>query len=154
MSKRYAGVGAKIRLPKIVLALKDREYKFGGNGEIVGDPFDCFGMLVEYYKLKSDIDILEQHKGKGYDFFSYHKLPDEIVMETFANYLSNLFLPVVVSYRLPGDILKCKYNDMNTIGIFLGNGNMLITSPKTNCIVISTSYYEIEGAYRWPLLSQ
>lgn len=142
------------RLLYIVPELKDRKYKWGGNGEIKGDPFDCFGLLVEFCKLRKSIDILDVHSDKGYDFYNYHKFSEKVAMNMFVSYLSECFLPIVLSYKVPGDVLRCKYEDRDTVGIFLGNGEMLITSPKTNCIIIPTEYYEVRRAYRWPLLSQ
>jgi cell wall-associated NlpC family hydrolase len=138
----------------VIPALKGREYKWGGNGEINGEPFDCFGMIVEYVKLRKSINILEEHSDKGYDFFNYSQMDDYLAMGIFKDYLSECFLNVNIAYKVPGDILYCEYEDTGTVGIYLGNGNMLVTSPRTNCIVVPTEYYELKGAYRWPLLSQ
>jgi cell wall-associated NlpC family hydrolase len=144
----------KQNLLRIIPTLKGREYRWGGNGKVVGDPFDCFGMLVEYTKLRRSFDILVQHKNSVYAFEGYRKFEDSFAMEMFQSYLNSYFLEVALPYKQPGDIISCKSDSRLTIGIYLGKKKMLITAPETNCIIISTEHYNIRKAYRWPLVSR
>ncbi len=143
----------KLTLGKVVPVLKGRPYLLGGNGEFLNEPFDCFGMIVEYIKLTYSIDLLATHSDRGYDFFGYTDKSEYEVMLLLEQYLSESFVKVVPSYKLPGDIFWCTTDGKGTAGIYLGNTLMLITSPKTNCDIIQTTYYEIEDVYRWPQLS-
>lgn len=133
--------------------MKGRPYLFGGNGEEKSKPFDCFGMVVEYFKLRYSIDLLFIHSTMGYNFYTYSKLQEYEVMDLFEQYLSEAFVKVDPAYKLPGDILWCEADGRGSASINLGNKLMLITSPKTNCDIIQTTYYEIKDAYRWPQLS-
>lgn len=144
----------KLTLGKVVPVLKGRTYLFGGNGAYPNEPFDCFGMIVEYIKLSYNVDLLVLHSDRGYDFFEYANKLEPEVMALFERYLSESFLPVVPSYKVPGDILWCEADGKGTSGIYLGNKLMLITSPETDCDIIQTTYYDIKDVYRWPQLSQ
>lgn len=144
----------KQTLLHILPGFKGRKYEWGGNGKIIGDPFDCFGMLVEYTKLRNTFDILELHSDSDYDFDGYTGYEETFAMEMFHSYLNEYFIRVVPSYKMAGDIISCRVDSRRTIGIYLGKKKMLITSPKTNCIIIPTEHYDIRNAYRWPLLSR
>lgn len=153
MSKRVSTrkIGIKKTLIGIVPVLKGRQYKMGGNGSVRGNPFDCFGMLVEYCKLRLGIDVLKDHADQGFDFFGYSDLSNDVSSSIFNEYLNKCFLSVVPSYKRSGDILWCETDKGSALGIYLGNGSMLITAPKINCDIISTRYYKIESVYRCPL---
>jgi hypothetical protein len=147
----------KQAMNKIVAAMLGREYKFGGNGETIGNPFDCFGMLVEYQKLKFGADLLSLHKGFDYPFFSYQRMADHkhlLMLSTFKEYLDRCFVKINLGYILPGDILWAKADEKETSGIYLGGQKMMVTAPVINCTTIPTEYYEIKDAYRWLLSFQ
>jgi len=141
-----------MNLGKVVPVLMGRKYLYGGNGEKQGEPFDCFGLIIEYNKLRYSIDLLTRHKDYEHDLFNYTDFCEETLKELFHTYLLEKFLMVVPSYKIPGDLLWCEAEGKGTVGINLGNKNMLVTSPETDCVSVSTSYYEIKEAYRCPLL--
>lgn len=133
-----------------------RPYKFGGNGETTGEPFDCFGMLVEYERLRFGSDILKLYEHLDFPFFTY-KNNDETAhfyeMGILKEYLDKCFIRVAVNYILPGDILWTSAEGNNALGIYLGSQKMMVTAPEFNCVTMPTEYYKIEDAYRWLRLS-
>ncbi len=141
-------------LNKVIPVLNGRSYLLGGNGEISGTPFDCFGMVVEYCKLRYGLNLLEIHSDENYDFYGYKEKSEVERMILFKAYLDMFFVKILLPYKTAGDVLWCETEGLGTAGIYLGNNLMLITCPETNCDVISTTYYEIKGAYRWLLQSQ
>jgi len=142
---------------KVVVSMIGRKYEFGGNGKNIGDPFDCFGMLVEYEKIRFGVDLLDRHGHLDFPFFTYKDkeiFPHAFLMEDLKSYLDKCFTKVLVPYILPGDIIWTEADGLNSVGIYLGAQKMLVTAPEVDCITVPTEYYELKDAYRWLLLSQ
>lgn len=147
----------KQSLSKVISAMMGRGYKFGGNGETIGNDFDCFGMLVEYVKLRYGLNILELQKGLDLPFFTYKEkdLYSHIFLMTkLKEYLDKYFSKILLPYILPGDIIWAEADALDSMGIYLGSQRLLVTAPEVNCTTIPTEYYELKDAYRWLLLSR
>lgn len=156
MSKNHTSP-AKQTVLKATNSLKGRPYKLGGNGSVLGEDFDCFGMLVEYCKNRYARDILSYEIATKYPVNNYEELYNgsyTAAMEVFKSFVKNCFLKIVPEYIMSGDIILVSADDKECFAIYCSNQVMLVTAPETGCVVVSLDQYKMKDVYRWPQLSQ
>ena len=144
-----------------VVGLLGRKYRLGGNGQVQGEPVDCFGMLTEYCRVKFRVNILEMFKGEDLPFYEYSEnfeITKTVMKEAFKDFMDTYFLKIHVKYKLPGDMVWCDSKESKGadafLGIYIGSQRMVVTSEFTGCIVMDTKYYNMKGAYRCLLQSR
>ena len=147
---------SKVALHVVVRSFLGREYKLGGDGENFGEPFDCWGMIREYVKLRYRVDI---NKFKdNYVSEPYEQVYDELqnsAIYLIKELIDDNFIKVVYNYKMPGDIVfAVSGEDVMSVGIYGGNNVFVITTEATGCITIGMNFYKIKDVYRWPLLSR
>jgi hypothetical protein len=153
---RNVELKAKHTLKSVVKSLKGRPYRLGGNGEVMGSPFDCFGMLVEYCRLRYSYDLLNNSKIKSHNVSTYKKsytCSHIIAQNEFKEALCETFCLVNKHYMMPGHLVWFSLEDKEFLGIYCGNQTALVTSKETGCTMIGTEHYKIEKVFRCLLLS-
>lgn len=132
-------------------SIRGRGYELGGNGSNENAPFDCFGMVVEYCRLKYDKDALKIARENDFPVDTYcliYKNDPDYSKILFKVYLDRCFLKIAIPYLVIGDIVVCEADDEFTIGIYCGGQKMLVTMPDKGCFLIGTEHYLIKDAYR------
>lgn len=163
LNKRgYRRDSNKMPIHLVVGSLLGRAYKLGGNGKENGLPFDCWGMINEYVRLRYSCELdppSDEYPVENYK--DYYSDAPEKVMSVFAQFMDEFFIKVNIEYRTAGDILLVATKDDDflkrkhpTIGIYGGQGTFIVTLGKVGCVSINLNYYNVESAYRWPLRSQ
>ena len=154
MRKRGSRIHSSLGLAYIFRVMLDREYRLGGDGKTIGEPFDCFGMIVEYLKLRYKYDILQISSEYCDDYVAYYKISKEVIFSILKTLLGDTLLNIVPVYKMPGDIIYARADNQVSVGVYGGNGVLMISSERTGCVSIGINFYEIESVYRWPLLFQ
>jgi cell wall-associated NlpC family hydrolase len=142
---------------EVIRAMVGRPYAFGGNGSVPGAPFDCFGMVIEYCRLRYGVDILKVQTTMDYRVDSYverYNDSREATLEEYHNFLKDTLSRVAIGYLFAGDVVWSYADAVESVGIYCGLQKMLIAAPETNCVVISSEFYKIQEAYRCPLQYQ
>lgn len=144
-------VKPRLTLAKTLSQLVGRPYKLGGNGRVNGEPIDCFGLVVEYSKIRYGIDPCDLTDQYDYnDYADLYENDREDAFNMLRFFLNDTFVTVKVKFRLPGDIIICSAEDKESVAIYTGNQSMVVTTPEKGCHVMNTYYYSKIGAYRWP----
>jgi len=154
--RRNAAYTPKVSVQNAVRPLLGRKYKLGGNGTPGGEPFDCFGLVVEYSNLRYSTNILAVHSESGYDFDSYagsYAIDATLAKGMFKKYLDKFFLKMALGFIRAGDLLWCSLDGDEFAGIYAGLQKIIVTTPDTGCMSIGTEHYVKKDAYRCPLLS-
>lgn len=129
---------------KTVRSLLGRPYKLGGNGKERSGHIDCFGMIVEYAKLKE--------KAKKHENYSnYEELFTENPKETIlklSDFLKQNLEQVEKGRIFIGDILICSYEEAEFAAIKAGLSRMIVATEDRGCILVNSDQYEIKEAFR------
>ncbi|MCK5018372.1 MAG: C40 family peptidase, partial [Candidatus Peribacteraceae bacterium] len=57
-TSKSSGRVCKQSVARVATVLKGRPYKLGGDGSNSSADFDCFGMMVVYYRLRYGAEVL------------------------------------------------------------------------------------------------
>lgn len=136
----------------VVSALLGRAYVLGGNGSVKGDPFDCFGMMVECIYLRYGVDLYVSCDRNKHDIDGWAKsyeVSREETMSLFNSFLKDIFQSVPLGFLFAGDFVWSTIDEKQTFGLYCGLQRMLVTTQETGCVLIGSEGYNIKEAYRW-----
>lgn len=135
-----------------VRALLGRPYELGGSGRVKGDPFDCFGMMVEHIYLMYGVDLYLSCDRDKYNIDGWPKsyvTSRDHTMSLFNSFLNDTFESIQLGFLFSGDFVWSMVGSEQSFGLYCGLQRMLITTPETGCIIVGSEHYDIKEAYRW-----
>jgi len=143
-------------IAKIFKRLMGREYLLGGSGKTNGAPFDCWGMLNEYIRLRYSHDIysnLGKYNEIAHNYITSYIEEPNALLSNIKDLLEERFNKIGAAFKRGGDIIVTSSKAVLTLGIYGGNDILLITSPNTGCIVMNLSLYDDCFVYRDPKIA-
>lgn len=152
-----AAIRSDKNIANIFRRLQGRTYLLGGSGLMNDEPFDCWGMLNEYVRLRYTYDIysdLGTFSDIAHDYVHLYEGEPDGVVSKIKNFLDEYFNAVEVPYKRGGDIIYAISDSSPALGIYGGNDIFLITSPNTGCIIMNLSFYDSCHVYREPKVLQ